>query len=309
MKTKNVIEVTGFSQSEWRDLIERTIAFKKDKYSEKSILKDKAVGLLFSGNSLRTRFSFERAAHFLGGTSYFFEINDLTNEKDGIAREAPADIISTLDRMIDCYVVRDYSQKMLQVLQQREGPPVINGFCSVGHPSQALADLSSTKWKRGTNDDLFYAAVCPSEGSGVIESFIYGVLLLGGSVTVITPSGQLKGKNADFHAQVEKLSQQYGGRLEVTKEIRGTVERADVLYVDEWWENTKNFLNKQTGEYRVDNKFLEGSKSDLAILHCLPAHWGREITAEVMRGPNSIIFDEAEFRLYSAMSLLCQLFN
>jgi ornithine carbamoyltransferase len=307
MKAKNVIEVTDFVQDEWEELVQRTVAFKHNKHVLPSALKNKSVGLLFSGNSLRTRISFELATHLLGGSSYFLEIRNLTNEKDGVGREALADIVSTLDRMVDCYIVRDYSRKILDVLQQRTGPPVINGFCSVGHPSQALADVSAIRWKRGTNRNLAYATVCPGEGSGVIESFIYAVLLLGESVTIITPTGEFKGKNKDFHTQAEKLSKEYGGRLQVTKNIQNTVKHADVLYVDEWWENTKYFLHKQPREYRVDDEFLAGHKEDLMILHCLPAHWGREITAEVMRGTNSIIFDEAEFRIYSAMSLLCHL--
>ena len=186
---------------------------------------------------------------------------------------------------------------------------MINGFCSVGHPSQALADVSVINWKRGTNKNLNYAGVCSEKGGGTIESFIYAVLLLGESITIITPTGKFKGKNKDFHIQVKKLSMQYGGELRITKEIHDIMKKADILYVDEWWENSKNFIKNKMGKYKVDTTFLQGRKKNWMILHYLPAHQGREITTEVMRGPNSIIFDEAEFRVYSAMSLLCYLQN
>jgi ornithine carbamoyltransferase len=209
--------------------------------------------------------------------------------------------------MIDIYVVRDYSQKFIDVLVRKNDPPFINGFCKTGHPSQALADLSVIKWKKGKTKGLSYVGVCPETGSGVMESFIYGVLLLGERMTLITPTGTFSGKNLDFDETVKKLSSQYGGSLTLTKNISQTIATADVLYVDEWWENTSDFLNKSMGQYQVNQEFLKDSKPSLSIMHCLPAHLGREITEEVVRSPRSIIFDEAEFRVYSAMSLLCYL--
>jgi len=303
MKNKNIIEVTDFSPKEWCNLINETIEFKKNKLRKKKILDNKLVGLLFDNNSLRTRVSFEAATHLLGGDSYFISTSSVTHENDGTKRESYEDILETLDRMVDIYVIRDYSQELLEVIKRKNFPPFINGFCSTGHPSQALADLSVIKWKRHTLD-LNYAAVCPSNGSGVIESFVYGVLTLGKRITIITNTGKFKGKNKNFWREVNRLTNAYGGEINITRNLTEVIKSCDVLYVDEWWENSSDFLKRKIGKYRVDEKFLKNSKPDLSILHCLPAHAEREITEKVLRGQQSIIFDQAEFRLYSAMSLL-----
>lgn len=309
MKSKNIIEVTDFSQAEWLKLINQALKFKKNKTSKHKILKNKQVCLLFDSHSLRTKISFEAATHLLGGNSFFINVDTVIKEKDDTPRETFEDILETLDRMTDCYVLRDYSQKILEVIKRKNYPPFINGFCQTGHPSQALADLAVIKWQKKKLKNLNYTVVCPSTGSGVIESFIYGVLLLGEKITIITPNGKFKGKNKDFSKQVKALEKKYKGKLNLTSKITETIKQADVLYVDEWWENNKNFLKKKIGKYRVDNKFLKNSKKNLSIMHCLPAHPGREITPAVMYGTQSIIFDQAEFRVYSAMSLLTYLFK
>lgn len=307
MKAKNIIEVTDFSQVEWKRLIAEAIKYKKNPHPIPQPLKGKRVGLVFDSNSLRTRLSFETATHLLGGTSFFIDVENVTHEKDGTARESFEDIIDTMDRMIDVYVLRDYSQEMLTIFKRKSYPPFINAFCQVGHPSQALADLAVITWKKGRYTKLNYVGVCPEAGSGVMESFVYGVLLLGQNITLITETGEFKGKNKDFHAQIKKLCVEYGGKFTSTKEIKAVMAVADVLYVDEWWENTPHFLDRKIGKYRVDEKFLVNAKKDLSIMHCMPAHPGREISLKVMRSAQSIIYDEAEFRMYSAMALLSYL--
>ena len=304
MRKQNITEVTDFSQKIWLDLIDETIKFSRNKNRRPRKLKRKRVGLLFDSNSLRTRLSFETATYLLGGDSYFIDIHNLTHEKDGAKRESFEDIVDTMDKMVDCYVLRDYTRALYDVFLRKTDPPFINGFCYRGHPSQALADLAVITKTKGTWKNLVYAAVGPATGSGVIESFIYGVLLLGQKITIITPTGTFSGKNPDFNDQVKTLEKKYGGSFSVTKKIHETIENADVLYVDEWWENNKNFLAKKMGKYQVNEKFLADSKPSLSILHCLPAHPGREITADTMRSSQSIIFNQAEFRVYSAMALL-----
>ncbi len=302
----NIIEVTDFSQKTWKALINESVNFKENINRKRGALKNKCIGLLFDSASLRTRLSFEVASYHLGADTYFINIESVTHE-NGMKRETIEDIIDTMDRMVDCYVVRDYSRKVFDVLKRKENPPFINGFCITGHPSQALADLSVIKWKSGTDRDLNYSGVCPDSGSGVMESFIYGVLLLGGNITIITPTGKLTGKNKNFKDRVSELSEKYGGSLNTTNNIQKTIAETDVLYVDEWWDNTKDFLKKKIGKYCVDKTFLNGYRDTISIMHALPAHPGREIAAEIMRCPQSIIFDQAEFRIYSAMSLLTYL--
>lgn len=304
MRAKNIIEVTDFSQKEWKQLIHDAVRWKLRPHRRRRRLKGRRVGLLFDANSLRTRLSFEAATHLLGGSTYTIDIETATHEKDGTRRETLEDIIDTLDTMIDVYVVRDYSRQLFEIIQRKPYPPFINGFCLTGHPSQALADLSVLQWKKGTVHGLNYVGVCPSQGSGVMESFVYGVLLLGERITLITETGEFHPKNADFYSRVEGLVTAHGGSLSLTAEIEPAVHAADVLYVDEWWEHSPTYLERNIGKYKVDARFLQGSKPKLSILHCLPAHPGREIGRSVMRSDQSLIFEEAEFRVYSAMALL-----
>ena len=263
-------------------------------------LKGLHVWLLFDANSLRTKISFEIAVYKMGGNPYFVPVQSVTHE-DGQRRESDEDIIETLDRFVDLYIVRNYSQELIKVLVRKNDPPFLNAFSGVGHPSQVLADLAVIVKKKGSVNKLNIFVCGPTNGSGVIESFIYGVLMLGGSITLITPTGTFNGKNKDFYECTNSL----GGKLSVTKEISG-VSEADVLYVDEWWENTPDFLHtaRPPKKYRVDKEFLRGTKKDLVIMHCLPAHHDREIAKDVIYSDQSIVFDEAEFRLYSAMAWL-----
>ncbi len=300
MRHKNILEVTDLSSSVWRRLIKRSIYFGKNRNKNFSSLRGKQVGLFFDSASLRTKLSFEIATHKLGGFPYFMDIHSVTHE-DGETRESFGDIIDTADRFVDMYVVRDYSRKILDVLKRDTFPPVINGFSVVGHPSQALADLAVITREKGDVRKLSVCAVCPAEGSGVIESFVYGVLLLDGNVTLITPTGKFVGKNDDFRDVVGKLP----GKLYIEKDPRRVIKKADVLYVDEWWWPGSDFLKKRPSKkYRVDRDFLKDSKADLIILHCLPAHHNREISEQVILSKKSLVFDEAEFRVYSAMALM-----
>lgn len=298
---KNILEITDLTKKELLQLIKRTLFFYENKNETFSTLKGKKVGLLFDAASLRTKVSFEIATHKLGGFPYFNRIRTITYEHDGTEREVFEDVIDTLDRFVDAYVVRDYSRKVIEILIKKNDPPIINGFSQIGHPSQALADVSVINLKKGEISGLNICAVCPEEGSGVIESFAYAVLMLGGKITIITPTGKFIGKNKDFYETVKKID----GGITFTNNVQEVIPNADVLYVDEWWEDVPNFTKtKPPQEYRVTKEFLKNSKKDLIILHCLPAHHDREIAKDVFYSKKSIVFDEAEFRVYSAMALL-----
>lgn len=308
MKSKNILEISDLSVKDLKKCITRAIYFKKHWKKQFTILKHKRIGLLFDAVSLRTKVSFEVAIHKLGGFPYYVDIGTKTDvdigsvtHEAGAPRESFEDIVDTMDRFVDAYVVRDYSQQILNVLKRKTFPPVINGFSVTGHPSQALADVSVITLKKGDLQKLTIAVLSPATGSGVIESFIYAVLLLGGAVHIITPTGTFKGKNVDFWETVAALP----GRCSVTKYDATLIRKLDVLYVDEWWFPGADFLKKKPPKrYRADANFLHGAKKDLIILHCLPAHHNREISEEVITSERSIVFDEAEFRVYSAMALL-----
>ncbi|MBI4895622.1 MAG: hypothetical protein HY831_03970 [Candidatus Aenigmarchaeota archaeon] len=300
MKERNIIEITDVSKKELEFLIKRVLFFKKNYKNRFSILKGKNVGLLLDSASLRTKLSFEIATFKLGGFPYFIPTRSITHEL-GKPREDFEDIIETLDKFLDIYIVRDYSRKLLTVLMRKNYPPFINGFSGTGHPSQALADVATIEMHRGNIKKLNIYAICPPNGSGVIESFVYAILLLGGDITLITPKGKITPKNNDFFKTIEKLE----GHLNIVKHSNKLIKNADVLYVDEWWENDPKFLDKKPHKkYVVDKEFLKNSKKDMIILHCLPAHHEREISKEVFYSKNSVVFDEVEFRIYSAMALL-----
>lgn len=301
MKKRNILEITDLSQKELLHLIGKTVYYSKNIHKNFNILKGKRIGLVFDSASLRTKVSFEIASHKLGAFPYYVQINTVTHEFDKTPRESFEDIVDSLDRFVDAYVVRDYSQNILNVLKRKNNPPVINGFSLTGHPSQALADISVLVSKGVNIKKANICAVLPSNGSGIIESFCYAVLMLQENITLITPNGKFEPKNKDFFANIKNMK----GKLKITKEVHNTMKDCDVLYVDEFWTNKKNFIKDKIPKgYQVNSEFLKGHKKNLMIMHCLPAHHNREISEEVINSKNSIVFDEAEFRVYSAMALL-----
>ncbi len=260
-------------------------------------LSGKIVGLIFVKPSTRTRVSFETAVYRLGGQAMF-----ITGQDSQISRQEPmADMARVLDRYIDAIVIRTFAQSQVDELARYASIPVINALTDYSHPCQILADLLTIREKRGTLDALTVAWV--GDGNNVANSWINAAALLGFTLKLACPPGYEPDREVLDWAVSEGA-----GRIALTTDAMEAVSGADVLYTDVWasmGQETEAEERKEAFKnYQINAKLLAAAQPRAVVLHCLPAHRGEEITDEVLEGPQSAVFDQAENRLHLQIALL-----
>jgi ornithine carbamoyltransferase len=261
-----------------------------------------AVALLFDKPSLRTRVSFEVGIAKLGGTT-----TTLSGADIGLgSREPIADIGRTLARYVDAIVVRVLSHQLLTELADAADIPVVNALTEWEHPCQALADLLTLRQHLGELKDRQLVYV--GDGNNVCHSLLLGGAALGLHVRVAAPPGH--GPQPDVVDAAAALARASGSRIELMSDPAAAVRGADAVYTDVWAsmgsEHEAEARRAAFAPYRVDARLLDGAPEAL-VMHCLPAHRGEEISAEVLDGPNSVAFDQAENRMYVQQAVLLQL--
>lgn len=263
-------------------------------------LSDRSLGLIFLKPSLRTRVSFEVGMSQLGGHTV-----SLTPEEIKFGtREAVKDFGSVLSRYLDALVVRTFSHSELEELAGSSAIPVINGLTDLLHPCQALSDLYTIREKKGNLGGINLAFI--GDGNNVAHSLLYGCARLGVNLTVATP-GKHKPEEQIF-AEALNLAKASGAKIILSDDPSAAAAGADVIYTDVWTsmgqeaqykKRTKDFQG-----FQVNQKLLSLAKADCLVMHCLPAHRGEEITDEVIDGPNSVVFDQAENRMHLQKAIL-----
>ena len=260
-------------------------------------LSGKILGMIFVKPSTRTRVSFEVAMYRLGGRCIFMTAQDTQVSRN----EPPADTARVLSRYIDALVVRTYAQEEVEELARYASIPVINGLTDVYHPCQVLSDLVTVQEKRGTLDDLQVAWI--GDGNNVAHSWINAAAQLGFSLTVSCPPGYWPDASV-----LERARREGKGTISLVGDAKEAVAFADVINTDVWasmgQEKEAEARRKVFYPYQVNGDLLRAAPSHALVLHCLPAHRGEEITSEVMESPQSVVFDQAENRLYLQMALL-----
>ncbi len=260
-------------------------------------LTNKIIGLIFVKPSTRTRVSFEAATYRLGGRCIFMTAKDTQ-----ISREEPlADTARVLSRYLDAIVIRTFAHEDVVELARYASIPVINGLTDRFHPCQVLGDLMTIEEKRGSLDGLNVAWI--GDGNNVAHSWINASARLGFRLFLACPPQY--GPNADV---IQWARAQGKGEVIVVDDPGDAVKAADVLYTDVWasmgQEEEAEARRKVFRPYQINEGLLAAAPSHAVVLHCLPAHRGEEITAGVMEGPQSAIFDQAENRLHIQMALL-----
>jgi len=263
-------------------------------------LSGKSLGLIFQKPSLRTRVSFEVAMFQLGGRSLYLAPEDI---KFG-TREAVKDFGAVLSRYLDALVVRTFAHSQLEELAGHAGIPVINGLTDLLHPCQALGDLYSIKEKKSGLDDLKLVFI--GDGNNVVHSLLYGCAKLGLNLTVATPAKH--GPKKEVIAQAQEIAATSGAKIVLSNDAAGAASGADVIYTDVWMSMGQESEYKKKVRYfkgfQVNQKIVSQAKSDCLVMHCLPAHRGEEITDEVIDGPNSIVYEQAENRMHVQKAIL-----
>ncbi|HZJ83023.1 MAG TPA: ornithine carbamoyltransferase [Clostridia bacterium] len=267
------------------------------------ILEGKTLGMLFTKSSTRTRVSFEVGIHQLGGYGLFLSSQDIQLGRG----ETIEDTAKVLSRYVDAIMIRTFAQKDIEDLAKYGSIPIINGLTDLLHPCQVLADLMTIYEAKKKLKGLKLAYV--GDGNNMAHSLLIGCSKVGMDISIASPIGytpqdsivDLAYSNGDFS----------GSRIHITTNPVEAVEGADVIYTDVWTsmgqENeTKNRL-ETFAPYQVNSTLFSLAKPDAIFLHCLPAHRGEEVTSEVIDGPQSLVFEEAENRLHAQKAVMALL--
>ena len=263
-------------------------------------LQGKQVALIFEKPSTRTRVSFEAAVSTMGGHAIVLRGDELQLGRG----ETIEDTGRVLSRYVDAIVVRTFGQDRLERLADAASVPVVNALSDSEHPCQALADFLTIQEQRSKLEGVALAYI--GDGNNVAHSLMLGGAKLGMDVRVGTPSGyepfpQVVDRSAEIAART-------GGKITVTNLLAEAVSGASFIYTDVWasmgQESSAEERKKSFEDYQVNADLLQMASPDALVMHCLPAHRGEEISTDVIDGPRSIVWDQAENRLHTQKALL-----
>jgi len=296
------LTLADFTQKELHALLERAIELKKaTKAGERPApLRGKQLGLLFEKPSLRTRVTFEVGMRQLGGDSIYLGASEV---QLGV-RESVADVGRNLERWIDGIVLRTFRHETVEELARFSAIPVINGLTDLQHPCQIFSDMLTLLEKKGRLEGIRLAYI--GDGNNVANSWLQGAAILGMDLVVCVPKGYEP--DARIFREAQKKARKSGARIVLSADPLQAAEGAEVLYTDVWTSMGKEREDVRRKilfkDYQVNQALLARAKEDVLVMHCLPAHRGEEITDEVMDGPHSIVFDQAENRLHAQKAIL-----
>ena len=304
LKGLNLVSLADLSIEQMHQILATAQELKRmhTRGQEIDLLRGKTLAMIFQKPSLRTRVSFESGMHRYGGHAVYLGPNDIQLGK----RESTKDIARTLSRYSDAIMARTFEHKIIEDLAEAASVPVINGLTDRLHPCQILADLMTVQEKKGELSGRKMAFL--GDGNNVAHSLLFGCAKVGMDLTLAVPEGY--DPDEDILAQARDDAKHTGATLEVTHDLSTALEGADVIYTDVWasmgQEEEKAQRAKVMMPYQLNAEALAKANNDSIVLHCLPAHRGEEITDEVIDGPHSVVFDQAENRLHAQMAVLVQ---
>ncbi|MFV8827354.1 ornithine carbamoyltransferase [Alkalihalobacterium sp. APHAB7] len=305
LKGKDFLTLLDFSSDEIFYLLELAGQMKREQKEGKvsNLLQGKSLGMIFENASTRTRVSFEVGMTQLGGHALFLSPRDLQ-----IGRGEPiSDTAQVLSRYVDAIMVRTNSHEKVEELAKYSTVPVINALTDYYHPCQALADLLTIYEQKGTfkGNKLVYVG----DGNNVAHSLVIAAAKVGMDVAVASPAGYEM--NEDIVEKAYEVAKSTGSTIVITNNPVEAVTNADIIYTDVWasmgYESELKDRELAFGPFQVNSELVSHAKNDYIFLHCLPAHRGEEVTAEIIDGQHSVIFDEAENRLHVQKAVLAAL--
>ena len=297
---KDFVTVADWAADDLWSIVERALTLRQNHRSGKRprTLEGRILAMYFEKPSLRTHVTFEAGIAQLGGHAIL-----LKPEQIGIGtRESPADVARSLSRWVDCLVARTFSHELVEQLAHDATIPVINGLTDLLHPCQAMADLVTIAGvMKPTNATLAYVG----DGNNVANSLILLAAVLGLRLRLATPATHPPA--ARILAQARALAEASGAEITVGEDPIAAVKDVDFVYTDTWismgQEEEAVQRRKIFRAYQVNADLLSHS-ANAYVMHCLPAHRGEEVTAEVLDGPRSLVFDQAENRLHVQNAIL-----
>jgi ornithine carbamoyltransferase len=297
---RDLVSCQDFSPEETKSLFELTHIIKHRPADFRGALAGKQLVLFFEKASLRTRLTFEAGMASLGGTSLFM---DQTRSLLG-EREPVCDIARNVERWVDAVVLRTFSHNTITDMARHTCIPVINALSDVEHPCQAYADFFTLEEKFGELKNVHLAYV--GDGNNVAHSLMLAAAALGTGISVATPEGYEP--NEEITAAAKRIARTTGAFIEITTDVVKAVTGANAIYTDVWasmgQESEAAARAKIFARYQVNEELFSHAAPDACFMHCLPAHRGEEVTAEVIDSPRSIVFDQAENRMHVQKAIL-----
>lgn len=294
---RDFLRLWDLSSEEIDLLLKRAVELKSGKDAHKCPLIGKSIGLLFEKASTRTRVSFEVGIYQLGAQATYMNPNEIQLGRG----ETIHDTARALSRYLDAIVIRTFSHDTLIEFASSSSVPVINGLSNLHHPCQALADLMTIHEKKGKLKGIHLAYI--GDGNNVANSLIEAASRMGIYLTIACPKGYEPDPPILKEAKASAKSV-----IKIVRDPKEAADKADVLYTDAWismgQEKEAREKKKKFRDYQLNSKILSCAKKNAIVLHCLPAHRGEEITDDVMDGPQSAVFDQAENRLHTQKALL-----
>jgi ornithine carbamoyltransferase len=300
---RDLIRLMDYSGAEILSLINSADLLKKQKGKLRTDLKGKSVALVFQKPSNRTRVSFEVGVYELGGHCLYLGPDEINLGK----RETTHDVAKTLSRYVHCIVARVFYHKDIAELARHADVPVINALCDLYHPCQALADIQTIREQFGKFRGLTLAYV--GDGNNVFHSLLIACVKVGISVRFAGPKGY--GPDPQIVACAREIAKRNKCAVELGRDPKEAVKGAHVVYSDVWVsmgqekETAKRI--KEFKGYQINEDLVKSADKDYIFMHCLPAHRGLEVTAGIIDGGHSVIFDQAENRLHAQKAVLLKL--
>jgi len=296
MNIKHFLQFNDFEKSEieWIFNKSKIIKDKFKRYEKYWPLEDRTLVMIFEKASTRTRLSFESGMHQLGGSAIYLNTRD-----SQLGRGEPVeDAAQVISRMCDVVMIRTFEQDIIDRFAKNSRVPVINGLTNEYHPCQILADIFTFIEKRGSIQGKTVAWI--GDSNNVCNTWLQAAELLDFNVHVSTPKG--------YEVEVERAGLYGNDNFEQFDDPMQAVKGADIVTTDVWtsmgFEAEQKERLKDFADWQVDEDMMKVAHRDAMFMHCLPAHRGEEVTAEVIDGPQSVVWDEAENRLHVQKALL-----
>ena len=295
-KIKHFLQFNDFQKEEIELLFNR-VKWIKDQYKSYEKywpLEDRTLVMIFEKASTRTRLSFEAGMHQMGGASIYLNTRD-----SQLGRGEPVeDAAQVISRMCDAVVIRTFEQDIINRFAKNSRVPVINGLTNEYHPCQILADIYTFIEKRGSIEGKTVAWI--GDSNNVCNTWLQAAELLDFNVHISTPKG--------YEVEIERVGLYNDKNFEEFEDPMDAVKNADIVTTDVWtsmgFESEKNERIKDFTDWQVDTEMMQQAKKDALFMHCLPAHRGEEVTADVIDGSQSVVWEEAENRLHVQKALL-----
>lgn len=305
LKGRHFLKLADFTKAELQYFIDFALQLKQEQKAGKThhLLAGKTLAMIFEKASTRTRVSFETGMYQLGGHALFLSKDELQMGRG----ETIADTAKVLSRYVDGMMIRTFGHHIVEELAEHSSVPIINGLTDDFHPCQVLADLMTIYEKKGSFAGIKLAYV--GDGNNMAHSLLIGCAIMGIDCYVATPKNYEV--NQSIFALAKDKAKAENVKIEQTHDPIEAVKEADIIYTDVWtsmgFENETSERLQAFKDFQVNEKLAKHAKDDYLFFHCLPAHRGEEVAAEIIDGPHSVVFDEAENRLHVQKAILATL--